>query len=69
MWKHCGICNVLCIVVTIVYGHDFKSFDDTVLFKINWPGKTSSDLLVSIGTARCDSILILDRSTKPVHFL
>ena len=47
MWKHCGICNVFCILVTIVYGHDFKSFDDTVLFKINWPGKASSDLLES----------------------
>ncbi|CAK9821039.1 Endoplasmic reticulum lectin 1 [Anthophora plagiata] len=47
MWKHCGIFIVLCIVITIVYGHDFRSFDDTVLFKINWPGKTSSELLES----------------------
>lgn len=48
MWKYCGIYNVLCIIITIVYGHDFRSFDDTVLFKINWPGKSGSDLLVSI---------------------
>lgn len=48
MWKYCGIYNVLCIIITIVYGHDFRSFDDTVLFKINWPGKGGSDLLVSI---------------------
>lgn len=49
MWKYCNvyITIVLCIII-IVYGHDFRSFDDTVLFKINWPGKASSDLLVSI---------------------
>ncbi|CAK9794917.1 Endoplasmic reticulum lectin 1 [Anthophora quadrimaculata] len=47
MWKHCGIFIVLCIVITVVYGHDFRSFDDTVLFKINWPGKSSSELLES----------------------
>lgn len=47
MWTYCSVYNVLCII-GIVYGHDFRSFDDTVLFKINWPGKASSDLLVSI---------------------
>ena len=47
MWTYCSVYNVLCIIVT-VYGHDFRSFDDTVLFKINWPGKASSDLLVNI---------------------
>ncbi|KOC69075.1 Endoplasmic reticulum lectin 1 [Habropoda laboriosa] len=47
MWKQCGIYSVLCIVITVVYGHDFRNFDDTVLFKINWPGKPSSDLLES----------------------
>ncbi|XP_024220861.1 endoplasmic reticulum lectin 1 isoform X2 [Bombus impatiens] len=48
MWKYCNvyITIVLCIII-IVYGHDFRSFDDTVLFKINWPGKASSDLLES----------------------
>ncbi|XP_071864998.1 endoplasmic reticulum lectin 1 isoform X2 [Bombus fervidus] len=48
MWKYCNvyITIVLCTII-IVYGHDFRSFDDTVLFKINWPGKTSSDLLES----------------------
>ncbi|XP_046739343.1 endoplasmic reticulum lectin 1 isoform X3 [Diprion similis] len=33
--------NVICFV----YGHDLKGFDDTVLFKINWPGKSAPDLL------------------------
>ncbi|XP_043261848.1 endoplasmic reticulum lectin 1 [Colletes gigas] len=47
MWKRCGICNVFFIIIAIVNGHDFRSFDDTDLFKINWPGKAKSDLLES----------------------
>ncbi|XP_053978244.1 endoplasmic reticulum lectin 1 isoform X2 [Hylaeus anthracinus] len=47
MWKYCGLCNVLCFIVGVVYGHNFRNFDDTVLFKINWPGKANSDLLES----------------------
>lgn len=47
MWRLFGIYNVLCIMIAIVYGHDFKSFDDTILYKINWPGKANSDLLES----------------------
>lgn len=39
--------NVFCIILAAVHGHDLRSFDDTVLFKINWPGKASSDLLES----------------------
>ncbi|XP_060821467.1 endoplasmic reticulum lectin 1 isoform X2 [Bombus pascuorum] len=48
MWKYCNvyITIVLCTII-VVYGHDFRSFDDTVLFKINWPGRASSDLLES----------------------
>ncbi|XP_031845560.1 endoplasmic reticulum lectin 1 isoform X2 [Nomia melanderi] len=44
MWKYCGIYYVLLIIIAIVYGHDLKSFDDTVLFKINWPGKPNPEL-------------------------
>lgn len=47
MWKYRGIYNVFCIVIVVVCGHDFKSFDDTVLFKINWSGKAGSELLES----------------------
>ncbi|KZC09119.1 Endoplasmic reticulum lectin 1 [Dufourea novaeangliae] len=47
MWKYYGICSLLFIVIVVVHGHDFRSFDDTVLFKINWPGKSTSDLLES----------------------
>ncbi|XP_012252600.2 endoplasmic reticulum lectin 1 isoform X2 [Athalia rosae] len=36
---------VLFVVICFVYGHDLKGFDDTVLFKINWPGKSTTDLL------------------------
>ena len=39
---------VMLINLYIVLGHDLKGFDDTVLFKINWPGKSSAELLVSI---------------------
>ena len=34
----------------IVFGHDLKGFDDTVLFKINWPGQSSTELLVRLAT-------------------
>lgn len=27
--------------------HDFKGFDDTIQFKINWPGKLDDSVLVS----------------------
>lgn len=37
---------VLFVNLYIVYCHDLKAFDDTVLFKINWPGKSSAELLV-----------------------
>jgi hypothetical protein len=31
----------------LIQGTDVKGFDDTVLFKINWPGRSANDLLVS----------------------
>lgn len=45
MWKYCGIYNILCIITGVAYAHDFRSFDDTILFKVNWPGETNSDLV------------------------
>lgn len=39
---------VLINLYIVVFGHDLKGFDDTVLFKINWPGKSSAELLVSL---------------------
>jgi len=48
MWgNYWDIYNVLCVLITLVHGHDFRHFDDTVIFKINWPGKSDADLLVS----------------------
>lgn len=29
----------------MIFGHDLKGFDDTILFNLNWPGK-SSDLVI-----------------------
>lgn len=51
-WLCAGYCFYFFILVNFfsiitIYGYDFKHFDDTVLFKINWPGKTGADLLVS----------------------
>lgn len=36
-----SILAVTAIIATAVavYGHDLMQFDDTVLFKLNWPGK------------------------------
>jgi hypothetical protein len=31
----------------LIQGTDVKGFDDSVLFKINWPGRSGSDLFVS----------------------
>ncbi|KYN00008.1 Endoplasmic reticulum lectin 1 [Cyphomyrmex costatus] len=46
MWEnYWGVCNVLCVLIISVHGHDFRHFDDTVIFKINWPGKSDADLL------------------------
>lgn len=55
MWGFKGtLYNELLVLLVnlyiVVYCHDLKAFDDTVLFKINWPGKSSSDLLVSYFT-------------------
>ncbi|XP_012060048.1 PREDICTED: endoplasmic reticulum lectin 1 [Atta cephalotes] len=48
MWgNYWDIYNVLCVLITLVHGHDFRHFDDTVIFKINWPGKSDADLLES----------------------
>ncbi|KAG7213892.1 hypothetical protein KM043_003097 [Ampulex compressa] len=47
MWRHYAIYNVLYTVITVVCGHGFRSFDDTVLFKVNWPGKSNGDSLES----------------------
>lgn len=46
MWgNYRSIYNVLCVLISAVYGHDFRHFDDTVIFKINWPGKSDTELL------------------------
>lgn len=34
-------------LVNYILAYDLQNFDDTVLFKINWPGKSAGDLLVS----------------------
>lgn len=41
--RFAACCNVFCILIIVVCGHDLRSFDDTVLFKINWPGEPTED--------------------------
>jgi endoplasmic reticulum lectin 1 len=41
------VSNIVLNVIVLIQGTDVKGFDDTVLFKINWPGRSGSDLLVS----------------------
>lgn len=48
MWKSYCIYNVLNVILAVALGHEVKSFDDTILFKINWPDKSNTELLVSI---------------------
>lgn len=33
-------------LVNYILAYDLQNFDDTVLFKINWPGKSAGELLV-----------------------
>jgi hypothetical protein len=46
-------CNLLLIanfvfnLNVVIQGTDVKVFDDSVLYKIHWPGRSGSDLLVS----------------------
>jgi hypothetical protein len=35
-------------ILTLANAFNAKSFDDTVLFKLNWPGKDSFEALVSV---------------------
>ncbi|XP_058792068.1 endoplasmic reticulum lectin 1 isoform X2 [Phymastichus coffea] len=47
------------------FGYDLKAFDDTVLFKINWPGKTVSDLLDT--QANAESYTITSANNEKYH--
>lgn len=39
-----------CIVSVKIFGNDFKGFDDTILFKIDWPG-ANQQFLVSFSSS------------------
>ncbi|XP_011343381.1 endoplasmic reticulum lectin 1 isoform X3 [Ooceraea biroi] len=45
MWNSRNVYNVLCVLISAACAHDFRHFDDTVIFKINWPGKSNTELL------------------------
>lgn len=65
MWgNYWGVCNALCVSIILVHGHDFRHFDDTVIFKINWPGKSDAELLVSTpGAIHPVPIAVVSRAT------
>lgn len=44
MWRKRIVCVIFSIVFIAVHGHEFKNFDDTVLFKVNWPGQLNKEL-------------------------
>lgn len=35
-------------LIHFCYLQEFKGFDDTILYKINWPGKDAADRLVKV---------------------
>jgi hypothetical protein len=41
------ISNCVLNLNVVIQGTDVKVFDDSVLYKIQWPGRTGNDLLVS----------------------
>ena len=43
----CVLLLLVNFLVSSTLSFDVRVFDDTILFKINWPGKTGADLLVS----------------------
>ncbi|XP_031779980.1 endoplasmic reticulum lectin 1 isoform X1 [Nasonia vitripennis] len=43
----CRFSLLLVNFLVLTFGYDLKAFDDTVLFKISWPGKIGVDLLDS----------------------
>ncbi|XP_035732808.1 endoplasmic reticulum lectin 1-like isoform X1 [Vespa mandarinia] len=45
MWKYYCIYNVLNVILANTWAHEVKNFDDTILFKINWPDKSNTELL------------------------
>lgn len=40
-------CLVVCFIANSCCEVNFKGFDDSILYKINWPGKNGLDFLVS----------------------
>jgi len=35
-------------LIHVCHSQDFKGFDDTILYKINWPGKDVTDRFVKV---------------------
>lgn len=35
-------------LINVCHSQEFKGFDDTILYKINWPGKDVTDRLVQV---------------------
>lgn len=48
MCRNYNIYSILCILISVVYAHNFRDLDDSMIFKINWSEKSREHLLVSI---------------------
>lgn len=60
MKLRCGLfVPVLTLYINYVSTTDLKAFDDTVLFKVNWPGRDGNELFVSIGSLSVTVIVIV----------
>jgi hypothetical protein len=48
-WTYvCHFSLIFINLFLLALGHNLKAFDDSILFKIDWPGKVEDDLLVSL---------------------
>lgn len=40
------------LFIHFCHSQDFKGFDDTILYKINWPGKDVTDQLLKVSCGK-----------------
>uniref|UniRef100_A0A224XEI7 Endoplasmic reticulum lectin 1 n=1 Tax=Panstrongylus lignarius TaxID=156445 RepID=A0A224XEI7_9HEMI len=58
-------CLVICFIANTCCEVNFKGFDDSVLYKVNWPGKNGYDLLENIHEA--ESMYVVSHDKEKYH--
>lgn len=43
---------LILFLIHFCHTQEFKGFDDTILYKINWPGKDVTDQLVKVNMSK-----------------